>query len=301
MQKFRATIVAALAALAMAGPAGAQDLDTLKKIKATGIITMGVRDAAVPFSYNDHMRLPVGYSIDLCMRVIDSIKISQDLPKLDVKMRLVNPAIRIPLVANGTVDIECGSTTNTIERQQQVAFLPTTFVAATRFAFKKTSNIKSMDDLKGKTVTAATGTTNLRQITEINTQRGLRMTIVPAKTTADGFAMLEKGDVLAFASDDILLYGMISNAGKPADFAVTDEPLSVEPYGIMIRKDDPVFKQVAGDAIRVLFKSGEIENIYAKWFIAPIAPKNTPLNAPMSAALKRAIATPIDSGNPTDY
>ena len=251
--------------------------------------------------YNDHMRLPIGYSIDLCMRVIDSIKISQDLPKLDVKMRLVNPAIRIPLVANGTVDIECGSTTNTIERQQQVAFLPTTFVASTRFAFKKTSNIRSIDDLKGKTVTAATGTTNLRQITEINTQRGLRMTIVPSKTTADGFAMLEKGDVVALASDDILLYGMISNAGKPADFAVTDEPLSVEPYGIMIRKDDPAFKQVAGDAIRALFKSGEIETIYAKWFIAPIAPKNTSLNAPMSAALKRAIAKPTDSGNPTDY
>jgi glutamate/aspartate transport system substrate-binding protein len=158
-----------------------------------------------------------------------------------------------------------------------------------------------VNDLKDKTVVAVAGTTNLRQITEVNSRRGLRMTIVPAKHHNDAFAMVEKGEAAAFASDDILLYGMIANSASPADYAVSNDALSVEPYGIMVRKDDKGLKKVADDAIRALFKSGEINKIYGKWFSPPIPPKNITMNAPMSDALRKVIAKPTDSGNPSDY
>ncbi len=296
----RLLLAGLLAVLAPCAPAGAQDLDTLKRIKSTGTIITGHRDGSVPFSYFDHIYLPVGYSIDICLRIVDAIKVSLDMPKIDARMRLITTAARVPSVANGTIDMECGSTTNTIERQQQLAFVVTTFVAATRLAVKKASNIKGLDDLMSKLAVAAAGTTNLRQITEVNSQRGLHMTIAPVKSTGDGFSMLEKGDAVAFASDDTLLYGMIANAAASDTFEVTREALSVEPYEIMVRRDDPAFKKVADDAVRALFASGEIEKIYATWFTAQIAPKNIALNAPMSDALKRAIAKPTDSGNPSD-
>ena len=285
---------------AIASPS-AQELDALKKIKATNTFTIGHRDVSMPFSYFDDKQHPIGYSMDLCMRIVDALKTTQKAPKLDVKLRPVTAANRIPLLANGTVDIECGATTNTIERQQQVSFVTTTFVAATRLAWKKSAKFTSLNDLKDKTVVAVAGTTNLRQITEANSQRGLRLTIVPAKHHNDAFAMLEKGEAAAFASDDILIYGMIANAAAPADYAVSSDALSVEPYGIMVRKDDKGLKKVADDTIRALFKSGEIDKIYAKWFLSPIPPKNVVLNAPMSDALKKVIAKPTDSGNPNDY
>jgi glutamate/aspartate transport system substrate-binding protein len=294
----RACVVGVVAAVA---PADGQELDTLKKIKATNAITIGHRDVSMPFSYFDDKQQPIGYSIDLCMRIVDAVKTAQKLSRLDVKLRAVSAATRIPLLANGTVDIECGVTTNTIERQQQVSFVVTTFVAATRLGWKKRSNFNSLNDLKEKTIVAVAGTTNLRQITEISSQRGLRMTIVPANHHNDAFAMLEKGEVAAFASDDILLYGMIANSASPAGYAVSNDALSVEPYGIMVRKDDRALKKIADDTIRALFRSGEIDRIYAKWFLSPIPPKGITLNAPMSDALMKAIAKPTDSGNPNDY
>lgn len=296
-----AALICALAMAAMTAPASGQELNTLKKINATNAITIGHRDVSMPFSYLDDKKQPIGYSIDLCMKIVDAIKTTQKLKQLEVKLQPVSAATRIPLIANGTVDLECGATTNTIERQQQVAFSVTTFVASTRLAWKKSSNFKSLNDLKGKSIVAVAGTTNLRQMTEINSQRRLGITLLPIKHHNDAFAMIEKGEAAAFVSDDILLYGIIANATSPADYAVSSDALSVEPYGIMLRKDDPAFKKVVDDAIRALFKSGEIQKIYTKWFLSPIPPKNIKLNAPISDVLKKIIAKPTDSGNPGDY
>lgn len=287
--------------LAAAFPAQSQELDTLKKINTSQSITIGYRDASSPFSYLGSKGQPVGYSVDICLRIVDAIKAAQNAPGIEVKWKLVTGATRIPMVANGTVDIECGSTTNTLERQQQVAFTITTFIAATRLALKKSTNFKTLDDLKGKTVVAVAGTTNLRQITALNSKRGLNMTIVPAKDNRLAFAMVEKGEAVAFGTDDILLYDLIANSAKPADYIVSSDPLSIEPYGMIIRKDDPAFKRFADDAIRALFKSGEIQKIYTKWFLAPIEPKSIVLNASISDALKKTIAEPTDSPLPAAY
>jgi len=301
MESMSKGVVLACALAVAVAPAGAQEIDTLKKIRVTNAITIGHRDVAVPFSYVDARQQPIGYSMDLCMRIVDAIRISQKMPRLDVKLRPVTAANRFPLLANGTVDIECGSTTNTIERQEQVSFLVTTFVTATRFAWKKSERFTSVNDLKDKTVAAVAGTTNLRLLNEINNRRGLRMTIVPAKHYNDAFDMVETGKAAAFLSSDILIYGLIANSASPAQFALSNDALGARPYGIAVRKDDKAFKKVADDAIRALFKSGEINEIYAKWFLSPIPPKNITLNAPMSNAMKKVIAEPTDSGNPKDY
>ena len=295
------TLACVLMAVSAGHPAFGQDVDTLKKIKATQTITIGHRDASSPFSYQVDKGQAIGYSIDLCMKIVDAIRTATQSPGISVKWQLVTGASRIPMVANGTVDIECGSTTNTIERQQQVSFVVTTFVAATRLAMKKSAKFKSMDDLKGKTVVATAGTTNLRHITSLNTKRGLGMTIVPAKENKLAFAMVEKGEAFAFATDDILLYDLIANSSAPADYIVAGDPLSIEPYGMMVRKDDAAFKQLADDTIRGLFKSGEIQKIYAKWFLTPIAPKNIVLNAQASDTLKKAFAEPTDSALAVTY
>lgn len=279
----------------------AQDMDTLRKIKATNTIVVGHRDASVPFSFLGDKGQPIGYSIDICMKIIDAIKVSQKLPKLDVKFALVSTATRIPKTANGTIDLECGSSTNDVERHQQVSFLLTTFVTTSRVAWKKNSNFKSMNDLKGKTVAAAAGTNNLKEITAVNQQRQLGMTVMPTKNHQDAFAMLEKGDAAAFATDDILMYGTIAESASPAAYVVGSEVLSTKPKAIMVRKDDPAFKKAADDAIRALYKSGEIQKIYAKWFLSPIPPKSVILNVPMSESLKKAIAKPTDSGISSDY
>ena len=289
-----------LLGLVTCASAGAQETDTLKKIRSTNTIVVGHRDASVPFSFLENGQ-PVGYSIDLCMKIIDAIKATQKLPKLDVKFALVSTATRIPKTANGTVDIECGSSTNDVERHQQVSFLVTTFVTTSRVAWKKSSNFKSVADLKGKTIAAAAGTNNLKEVTAVNMKRQLGMTIVPTKNHFEAFALLEKGDATAFATDDILMYSTIAESAAPTSYVVSSEVLSTKPKAIMVRKDDPAFKKVADDAIRALFKSGEINKIYAKWFLSPIPPKNVNLNVAMSDSLKKVIANPTDSGIPSDY
>lgn len=282
-------------------PATAQDLDTLKRIKTTETIVVGYRDVSSPFSYVNDKKEPIGYSIDICTKIIDAIRSTQQLPRLTVKWVLVTGASRIPMVANGTVDIECGSTTNTLERQQQVAFSVTTFVAATRLAYKKSEKVKSLADLKGKVVVAVAGTTNLRQINLVNVKRQLGMKIAPVKDNATAFAMVQRGEAAAFGTDDILLYDMIANSAAPGDYEISDDALSVEPYGIMMRKNDAGLKQLADDTLRGLFKSGEISKIYGKWFLSPIPPRNVVLNALMSETLKKVIAEPTDSALPSDY
>ncbi len=281
--------------------ADAQELDTLKRIKETETITIGYRDIASPFSYLNEKKQPIGYSIDLCLKIVDAIRVQRQMPRLDIKWKLVTGASRIPLVANGTVDIECGSTTNSIEREQQVAFADTTYVASTRLAYKKDSHIKSLKDLSGKLVVAVAGTTNLKEINDVNAKRHLQMKIAPVKDNAKAFAMVQNGEAAAFGTDDILLYDLIANAASPNDYDVSKQPLSIEPYGIMLRKNDPEFKKLADATITDLFKSGEIKKIYGKWFLSPIPPNNIVLNIPISDALNRAFMQPTDSPLPSDY
>jgi glutamate/aspartate transport system substrate-binding protein len=280
----------------------AQELTgTLKKIKETGTITLGVRDSSIPFSYLDDRQAYQGYSIDLCMRIVDAARKELGLQNLNVKMNPVTSATRIPLMANGTIDLECGSTTNNLERQKQVAFAPTTYVAANRLLAKKPSNIQSLADMQGKALVSTSGTANLKQLTALNAQRQLGMRIMAAKDHAEGFLMVETGRAVAFAMDDILLASLAASSKAPNDYAITKEALSVEPYGIMLRRDDPQFKKLVDAAIINVFKSGEITRIYNKWFMAPIPPKNVNLNWPMSEQLKAAIAKPTDSGDPAAY
>jgi glutamate/aspartate transport system substrate-binding protein len=295
-------LVALIAGAAFTGAALAQDGGTLKKIRDTGVVTIGHRDASIPFSYYDDKQQPIGFAMDLCMKIVDALKAELKMPKLEVKYQLVTSANRIPLIANGTVDLECGSTTNNIERQKQVSFTITHFLTANRYVTKKSSNIKSIDDLKGKTIVSTSGTTNIKQATELNTAKNMGMNIIPANGHPESFQMVETGRAVAFVMDDILLYTLVAQARTPGDYVISSDALSLpEPYGIMMRKDDPTFKKVVDGAMTTVYKSGDINKIYAKWFTSPTPPKGMNYNVPMSAQFKNLIANPTDSGDPTAY
>lgn len=289
-------------ATVLMGSVHAQELTgTLKKIKDSGTLTLGVRDASIPFSYLDDKQQYLGYSIDLCMKAASAIQKKLGMKQLNVKMVPVTSATRIPLISNGTTDISCDSATNNMERQKQVAFSVTEFVTANRILAKKSSNIKSLDDLKGKTVVSTSGTSNLKQLTGLNSERKLGMNILAAKDHAEAFLMVETDRAVAFVMDDILLAGLAANSKAPADYAIADEALSVEPYGLILRRNDEAFKKVVDDALTAVYKSDEINKIYAKWFTSPIPPKGVNLNVPMSPSLKAVMAKPTDSGEPADY
>lgn len=295
-------LLAMLIGAALATPAAGQELTgTLKKVKDGGAITLGHRDASIPFSYYDDKQQPVGYALEICYRIVDAIKAELKVPKIDIKYQLITSANRIPLMANGTIDLECGSTTNNLERQKQVSFTITHFVTANRFVAKKASNLRRLEDLKGKTVVSTAGTTNIKQITELNAQRNLGASIVSANGHSEAFLMVETGRAVAFVMDDILLYSLVANSKNPAEWTISEDPLSIEPYGIMLRRDDPAFKKVVDGAMVALYKSGEINKIYAKWFLAPVPPKGINLNVPMGDQFKRVIAKPTDSGDPNAY
>ncbi len=274
---------------------------TLKKIKDGGSITIGHRDASIPFSYYDDQQKPVGYAMDLCHRIVDAVKSELKMPKLETRYQLVTSANRIPLMANGTIDLECGSTTNNLARQEQVWFTITHFVTANRWVAKKSANIRTLQDLKGKTIVSTAGTTNIKQITEINGQQNLGMNIISANGHPEAFQMVETGRAVAFVMDDILLYSLAAQSRNPKDYAISAEALSVEPYGIMLRKDDAAFKKVVDAAMVNTYKSGAINAIYGKWFQKPIPPKGLNLNIPMSDSFKKVVANPTDSGDPAAY
>jgi glutamate/aspartate transport system substrate-binding protein len=285
-----------------AAPALAQEpTGTLKKIKDTGSVTLGHRESSVPFSYYDDKQQVVGYAMDLCGRIVERLKSDLKLAKLDVKLNPVTSATRIPLMANGTIDLECGSTTNNLERQKQVSFTITHFVTANRFVSKKSANLKTVDDLKGKTVVSTSGTTNIKQITEIGAQKGLNLNILAAKDHAEAFLMVETGRAAAFVMDDILLSSLVAASKSPQDYVISADALSVEPYGIMLRRDDAPFKKVVDEAMIDTYRSGAINPIYDKWFLKPIPPKGLNLNVPMSAAFKKVVASPTDNGDPAVY
>ncbi len=301
MRKLAIPVAAALAT-ALALPAAAQELTgTLKKIKDSGTITLGHRDTSIPFSYYDDKQQVVGYAMDLCMRIVDAVRAELKLQKLDVKLNPVTSATRIPLMANGTIDLECGSTTNNLERQKQVSFTITHFVTANRYVAKKASNINKLEDLKGKTVVSTSGTTNIKWVTEENAKRNLGLNIVAAKDHAEAFLMVDTGRAAAFFMDDILLYSLVATSKNPGDWVIGSEAYTIEPYGIMLRREDPAFKKVVDNAMVQTFRSGAITGIYEKWFLKPIPPKGVNLNVPMSTQFKNVIANPTDSGDPAMY
>jgi glutamate/aspartate transport system substrate-binding protein len=281
-----------LAVLIASAPALA---DTLGKIKDGGTITMGIRESSYPLSYLDDKQQPIGYHIDICNRVVDAVKTKLAMPGLKLAHQPVTSQNRIPLITNGTVDIECGSTTNNAARQNQVAFAVTTFVTNVRMAVKKSSGIKSLTELGGKPVATTTGTTSVQLMRVHEKGQGVNFREVYGKDHADSFLLLETDRAVAFVMDDNLLAGLIATSKAPNDYAIVGEVLNVEPIAIMVRKDDPAFKAVVDDTIRGMMKSGEIDRLYAKWFMSPIPPKNANLNFPMSEKLKELIKTPSDA------
>lgn len=290
-------MLAALIAL----PAAAQAQGRLDKIKDTGQITLGVRESSIPFSYLDDAQKPIGYSMDICHGIVDALKEKLGLEQLSVKEVSVTSSTRIPLVANGTVDISCGSATNNEQRQQQVSFAPTTFVTSTRFASLKSSNVKDLADLKGATVISTAGTSNLRWLTQVNAQQKLGMRIMNAKDHSEAFLTVNSGRAVAFFMDDILLAGLVANSRNADDWAISEKAYTVEPYGMILPKNDPEFKRAVDEAVKAMMKDGRLKQMYQKWFTQPIPPRNINLNWPMSAELEKVIANPTDSPRPEDY
>jgi glutamate/aspartate transport system substrate-binding protein len=269
--------------LLIATGAQAQELTgTLKKIKESNTIALGTRDTSLPFSYLDDKQQPIGYSIDLCNRIVEAIKAELNLPNLQVKLIPVISQTRVPLVSNGTVDLECGSTTNTLTRQKQAEFSHITFIGGTRLLVKANSGIREVEDLKGKTISVSQGTTNERIIKSISEQKQLGIKVLNVKDHGEGFIALETGRVQANVSDDIQLLALAANAKRPRDFAVVGRQLSYEPFGLMFRRGDADFKLIVNKTLSGLFRSGEIEKIHDKWFV--------PLGAPMSDTLRTAFA-----------
>jgi glutamate/aspartate transport system substrate-binding protein len=281
-------------ALAGASAQAAELTGTLKKIKDTGTFALAHRESSVPFSYYDDKQQVIGYSHELAMKVVDAVKKELKTPNLKVTLNPVTPATRIPLVSNGTVDLECGSTTNNYERQKQVAFSNTIFLVGTRLLVKNSSGVKDFPDLKGKTAVTTQGTTSERLLNKINTDQKLGMKIVSAKDHGDSFLMVESDRAVAFMMDDVLLFGEIAKSKKPGDYAVVGKPQSFEAYGCMLRKDDPQFKKLVDDTLASVMQSGEINKIYNKWFLSPIPPRNVNMNFPLSPDLAALFKNPND-------
>ncbi|MFR0674803.1 glutamate/aspartate ABC transporter substrate-binding protein [Enterobacterales bacterium AW_CKDN230030176-1A_HGKHYDSX7] len=298
MRIVRHLLGAAIAASLIASPVMADELTgTLKKIKDSGTITLGHRDSSIPFSYLAGKPEPVGYSHDIQLAVVEALKKQLDAPDLKVRYNLVTSQTRIPLVQNGTVDLECGSTTNNVERQQQVGFSVGIFEVGTRLLVKVKDgqpSYKDFEDLKGKNVVTTAGTTSERLLKAMNADKQMGMNVISAKDHGESFNMLESGRAVAFMMDDALLAGEMAKARKPSDWVITGTPQSYEIYGCMVRKDDDAFKKAVDDAIVGYFKSGEVNKSYEKWFQQPIPPKGLNLQFPMSDELKKLIAEPTD-------
>ena len=296
MKRLNKAAFAALVLALAAVPATAQELTgTLKKIKDSGTITIGHRETSVPFSYLDDKQQPVGYSMDICAAIVEEVKKELQMTQLNVKYNPVTSQTRIPLMANGTIDLECGSTTNTLTRQKQVAFAPVTFVTGTKLLVKKSSKIKSYKDLKNKTVVVTQGTTNERTIKALSDKENLNIKFLNAKDHAESFLTVESGRAAAFSMDDILLYGLIAKAKSPKDFEVVGDYLSYDPYGMMFRTNDDQFGVVVRRAVARFFGdpgqcNGPIKTVYKKWFVDKL-PSGETMGVPMSPLLENICRT----------
>jgi glutamate/aspartate transport system substrate-binding protein len=260
--------------------------DTLQKIANSGRITLGYRESSVPFSYLAGPRQPIGFGVDIYTHVIPALKRATGRSDLEVNWQALTSQNRIPLIANGTVDLECGSTSNTAARAKTVAFAINYFYTGPKLLVKQTSGVKDFDDLVGKTVAVTTGTTTMKLLRKMDLERSMNMQLLPGKDHADSFLLVDAGRAVAFAMDDILLYGQILNAKQPAQWQVVGTPPQVEPYACMLRKEDAAFKRVVDSTITDLMRSGEFERLYDKWFLSPIPPRGRSLNLPMSDALR---------------
>jgi len=295
--KLFSKLVLGLLMVGIAAAVSAQELTgTLKKIKDTGAITIGHRESSIPFSYLDDKQQPIGYAMDLCMKVVEAIKAELQMPNLKVNLQSVNPSNRIPLLQNGTIDMECGSTTNSVARQQQVTFGPTYFVINVTAAVKKSSGIKSFADLSGKTISTTSGATAVPLLNEYEKAKNVEFTKIYGKDHAESFLLLAQDRTSAFVMDDILLAGLIASSNNPSDYMIIPESLRQEPYSMMLRKDDQQFKALVDKIIGGVMKSGEIDKIYAKWLTSPIPPKGINMNLPQTPAIKEAFNNPNDKG-----
>jgi glutamate/aspartate transport system substrate-binding protein len=296
--KFKTTLcVVSLLALGAQHLAHALPKDTLQKIKDSGVITLGGRDASFPFSYKVGADGdPIGFSADLCLKVVEAVKAQLGMPNLKVQYVMVTPAKRIPLVQNGSVDLECSTTTNTTARAQQVEFAPTHFVGSIAAAVKKNSGIANMAQLDGKTVATVTGSTSIQLLRGYRKSEQVQFNELSGKDTSDTFLLLSGDRAVAMILEDVQLAGLIARAGNTGDYRILDERLRDEPYGFMFCKDDPPFKALVDETLARLMKSGEINELYAKWFTKPVPPAGVNLNYPMPNAVREAYANPSNKG-----
>ena len=291
----RVRFVAAVAsALAVAAASAQEPKGTLDRIRESGTISLGHRESSVPFAYYDDKQQVVGYSYELMLGVVEAVKRELGVAELKVKLTPVTSQNRIPLVQNGTIDLECGSTTNNLERQKQVAFSNTLFVIGTRLLTRKDSGIKDFSDLAGKNVVTTAGTTSERLILKMNEDKKMGMNIISARDHGESFLTLQSGRAVAFMVDDALLVGEMAKARKPDDWHIVGTPQSREAYGCMLRRDDPRFKKVVDAAIARAMTSGEAERLFRKWFQSPIPPRGVNLNLPLSDDMKDLFRNPND-------
>ena len=278
-------VAALLATLVASTPTFAQDDSyVLKRIKERGVINVGHREASIPFSYIGPDGKPIGYSIDLCMKIIDKIKEEIQAPDLKIKFVPVTSQTRIPLMANGTIDMECGSTTNNLTRSKQVDYLAVTFITGTQMGVKKNSGINEIEDLNGKAIALSLGTTNEKAVKAVIKEKGLNVKIVMVKDHPQGWLALETGRVDAYATDHVLVYGLISKSKDPSQFKVTGRFLSYDPYGIMVPRNDSTYRLIGNTVLADLMRSGEMVKLYDKWF----NPGPTNINMPLSPTLRTA-------------
>ena len=283
--KFRSTLLCAALGLGCLATAHA---DTLAKVRENGYITLAYRESSVPFSYLDAGKR-VGMTVEMSEAIADAVKKAVGKPNLEVKWQAVTSQNRIPLLSNGTIDLECGSTTNNSVRGKEVDFAINHFYTGTRLLVKKTSGVKNYADLKGKTVAITSGTTNLQVMRKYSADKGLDLNIIMPKDHSDGFLQVQQDRAVAFGMDDVLLFGLMANTKNPGDYEVVADALQVEPYACMMRKNDPEFKKLVDGVIGGMMKSGAFTKLYDKWFMQPIPPTNTPLNMQMSDDLKKNV------------
>lgn len=298
-----AALVATAGLLGLTASAHADGPGRLDKIRETGVITLGHPETSVPFAYLDGNQKPIGYTVEICQEVAQYVKAALKLPKLEVRYNPTTSATRIPLLANGTIDLECGNTTNLEERHKFVSFAPTTFVAQVVLVARKDGGVDP-DDLasfRGKSIAAQAGGQTFKLVSQLNAQHKYGITMAPAKDTAETLLMVESGRAAGSANDDGIAYGSVAASKNPDVFVIGRKGLQLAPYGILQPKDDPAFKKVVDDAVKDLIKTGKVAAIYDKYFNSPIPPKQINLKYPMSDALKRALANPTDSGDPAVY
>lgn len=297
LSKLMLAALVATGSAALAAGASAQELTgTMKKIKETGQMTVGHRESSIPFSYLDDKQQPIGYAMDLCMKVVDAVKAELKMPNLKINLQPVTSSNRIPLLQNGTIDMECGSTTNSVARQEQVSFGPTYFVINVTAAVKKSSGIKSLAELNGKNISTTSGTTAVPLLKAYEKTKAVDVKEIYGKDHAESFLLLADDRVSAFVMDDILLAGQISNAKNPNDYVILTESLRQEPYGPMLRKGDAQFKGLVDKTLGSFYQSADMAKLYAKWFTSPVPPKSANINFAMTPAIKEALAAPNDRG-----